>query len=93
MQVSLSVFQHVLLERRRAAAGQRAARRAASAVMAYLLWDWFDGGAVRVVEGALSDASRVDEPARADYRPLRERAVWRRSSVCAAALITAACGG
>jgi hypothetical protein len=43
MQVSLSVFQHVLLDVGvRLPVNERQTR--SKAVMAYLLWDWFDGG-------------------------------------------------
>ncbi len=43
MQVSLSVFQHVLLDVGvRLPVNERQTR--GKAVMAYLLWDWFDGG-------------------------------------------------
>ena len=43
MQVSLSIFQHVLLDVGvRVPVNERETR--SKAVMAYLLWDWFDGG-------------------------------------------------
>ena len=43
MQVSLSIFQHVLANvGMRIPLNERKTR--GNAVMAYLLWDWYDGG-------------------------------------------------